>query len=672
MPDPVATTTISAVGKAIAEAIHKDGRDGAKDKEKPTKKEKDVRRHSSIPPPRPSLDHQTIKKAKEISPDSKTITKHSRRSSTLPKAADDTSSPPSAFSSKPPVTRSATLRPRSSAGNGSALPKYRPRSMLVEPTQFKKPASSPPRKGVRRRLSSSDDDVENADDKNTLQPESPTSVQKVDRPISPLPHRSALKVNLTTAMTIRPSTPEKKPKAKGSVPTPQTTPHRDNTPTKTSMIASSSSRSAIPRPPSSASSSSSVRSNRTPKTPISLKGVFNRSAGSGNQSSGYESSPLRRGAPGPPDSPLGMLSARRKAKTTPATKGKHRAIDISPALSTDNSVDSIDAHDVEFMLGSVASPTAPTPALPRMIRTTSKDSGTEPQTPTRPLLALPGRANLSYQSPAPPSNDGSPFLRPKPRHPGKDRSSILSWEQLALHNQSLGQDDIEHMLSETAAPFRPGAISPAPSSLPDIPESPSLSALPSPTTYGSISQVLLPDVTPSPAMFNATLRFDHMAAEAPTEGATVTLLKLQLASLEDTARSQMLQIQSLESQLQSTKVARLRDAEELSQQISALEEQIHGNLKTEEQRLEYTTSLEAQLTNANVDRERAVEEALEVMKKSINDEHMVQLQRHHQACLLGSCARDTSVLWNAARIRPGASASVESVNLLRYFPFLSI
>ena len=103
-------------------------------------------------------------------------------------------------------------------------------------------------------------------------------------------------------------------------------------------------------------------------------------------------------------------------------------------------MDSIDADDVEFMLGSVASPSAPTPAIPRILRTKSDD---DPHTPSRPGF-LPSRANLSYQSPAAPSStDNSPFLRPKARHPGNDRGSILSWEQLAQHSKSLDDEDVE-------------------------------------------------------------------------------------------------------------------------------------------------------------------------------------------------------------------------------------
>ena len=154
--------------------------------------------------------------------------------------------------------------------------------------------------------------------------------------------------------------------------------------------------------------------------------------------------------------------------------------------------------DVELLLAPVAALGAPTPAM----RTIQKRRIT-PQTPTRDISNLPSRANLSYVSPLPPDSNGKSSLRP-PQQAGGDkvgRGSILSWEQLASEaSKTLGEDELGYQLSNIPAPFCSVAVSLASSQL-DIPESHCLSAIDSPGRYGSISQVLLPDVTPSPAVY---------------------------------------------------------------------------------------------------------------------------------------------------------------------------
>lgn len=315
-----------------------------------------------------------------------------------------------------------------------------------------------------------------------------------------------------------------------------------------------------------------------------------------------------------------------------------------------NSMDSIEAEDVEFMLSSVVSPTAPTPALPRL-RPKGDGGGHEPQTPSRSFL--PSRSNLSYVSPAPPSStDSSPFLRPKARQPGNDRGSILSWEQLAQHSRTLEDEDVEHMLSEIPAPFRAGAISPSLSVI-DIPESPSLSALPSPTGYGSISQVLLPDVTPSPAVHNSTHLFDNLKPETPTstDGATVTLLRLQLAAAESRAQERLAQMQSLEQQLHAAKEARLRDAEDLAKQISQLEEQVHGNLLVDNQRVEQISVLEEMLRDAQTAQDKSVKDAARRAEEAMSAARAAALQvrQVEVKATLALAAREAHAAWGTVR-----------------------
>ncbi|CDO75879.1 hypothetical protein BN946_scf184672.g12 [Trametes cinnabarina] len=658
---------LSSVGKALADVMHKDSKENSADKDKTSKKAKDTaaRRSSAIhlAAPRSFVEKPSLKQKDEsASPDAKTITRHSRRQSALKKLTspqEDTSSPSDNASPKASISvrSSASVRNRNSIVS-SGLPKYRPRSMLGESALVAKkpPSPAPTHAGRRRRLSSSDDET---DDVKTPKDLSPLDIPaaKATRPISPLPHRNALKVNLTSAINVRPATPEKKdpvtaPKGSpASIRTASTKASKAGKVTPTPSPASASARSALPRPPSSASSSASASSKtpRTPSTPTLLGSMLKKSAGSLRQQTSGSSS--RRAVPSAPESPLGRVSARKNAASS---KAKEQSSPFTPTpqiITEGNSMDSIEADDVEFMLGSVASPSAPTPAIPRLRpMPTTGDHG--PQTPSRSSF-LPSRANLSYLSPAPPSsNESPPFLRPKGRLVGNDRGSILSWEQLAQHSRTLEDEDVEHMLSEIAAPFRPGAVSPSLSVI-DIPESPSLSALPSPTGYGSISQVLLPDVTPSPAVHNTTHLFDNMKLDTPTatDGATLTLLRLQLAAAESRAQERLAQMQSLEEQLHAAKAARMRDAEELAKQISQLEEQVHGNLHIDNQRVEQIAVLEEMLRDAQSAQEQSVKD----VKRRAEDAHnaaraaTLQVRQVEAKAAIALAARDAAAAWGTVR-----------------------
>jgi len=304
------------------------------------------------------------------------------------------------------------------------------------------------------------------------------------------------------------------------------------------------------------------------------------------------------------------------------------------------------------LLSSVASPTAPTPALPRL-RNFADRSNDSLTTPSRSFF--PSRTHLSHLSPVPASNENSPFLLPPPAH---ERGSILSWETLASHSKSLNEDEFGNLLSEVPAPFRPGAISPSPnlvSSL-NLPDSPNLSALPSPAEYGSISQVLLPDVTPSPAIHATAQLFDYDPSVA--DASTVTLLRLQLAAAESRAREQGVQVESLQSELLTAKQARLRDTEELARQISQLEEQVVENLRVDlDQRAEYIGSLEDQLRHAQTHAEQAAQEA------RAQAQHAAVLRKQQAKWELACAAREASSAW--AGVRDTAEGELEFVRANR-------
>jgi hypothetical protein len=194
---------------------------------------------------------------------------------------------------------------------------------------------------------------------------------------------------------------------------------------------------------------------------------------------------------------------------------------------------------------------------------------------------------------------------------GHDRGSLLSWDQLvAVGDKTLGEGEVENMIADIPAPF-----SPAPSTVDlelAIPESPSLSTLPSPAGYGSISQVLLPDVTPSPATakhMQPQLTPEH-SRRAAADASLVVMLRLQLASMENIAKERLSQITTLEAQLGAAKEARMREAADLAAQVSALEQQMHVSLESRERAAEERAGLEEQLRGAVATKELAVQEAV--------------------------------------------------------------
>ena len=235
-----------------------------------------------------------------------------------------------------------------------------------------------------------------------------------------------------------------------------------------------------------------------------------------------------------------------------------------------------EADDVELLLAPIAALGAPTPAMPRVHKSRTQ---TAPHTPTR--LGLPSRSNLSYLSPLPPDSDGKSLsLRPSGRTPGSDRAvrgSILSWEQLASEaSKTLGDDDLERMLSDIPAPFRSGAVSPSLSSPTDGPASPSLSAIDSPHGNSSIAQVILnlPDITPSPAVHYGLQqsRFS-LSPDSSGDSGTATMLRLQLAAADDKAKQNLSQMLGLEEEVHNLKQTHAHQMEEMQRQITYLEMQ---------------------------------------------------------------------------------------------------
>ncbi|KAF8482126.1 hypothetical protein DFH94DRAFT_691739 [Russula ochroleuca] len=612
---PATRYSLNAFGRALADVMNKDTKGPTH--ERVTKKPRDGTRTSrtnaasvnanSNNDRRSSVGERPLAKEDAISP-GETITRTSRRRSAFLK---DTVSPASlgpaakasAPLSPPAPTRRATLRPRP-LGNASALPKYRPRSTLVE---SHKAPPSPPHLGTRKRASSTDEEKDEAGSVPVkLKPGTSVSHDKAGRPISPLPQR-VLPINASTDHS--PSSPVKPPPRSLSSPARKIAipPNK----TDRTLKPGTPSRSTIPRPPSSyfifkflaytSDTNSAAR-----KQLASLMGKPNR-----------------------------QDVIPKIVKVDPFNRSHSESSSSSAFVEGDS------ADDIEFMLGSLVSPTAPTPALPRLHD--RHQHGEMPQTPSR-MSNLPTRANLSYLSPMPPPTGAPPSLRLM--RTGHDRGSLLSWDQLvAVGDMTLGEGEVENMIADIPAPF-----SPAPSTVDlqlNIPESPSLSALPSPAGYGSISQVLLPDVTPSPASTKhmQSLFIPENNRPAAADASLVVMLRLQLASMEDIAKQRLTQITILEAQLGAAKEARLREAADLAAQVSALEEQMHVSFESRERGAEERITLEEQLRGAAVAKELAVQEAVKKVTEDAARLRVAAEEAMRRKCEVASAARGAATSW---------------------------
>ncbi|KAG1715799.1 hypothetical protein ID866_1375 [Astraeus odoratus] len=645
----------TSVGKALADVINKDPRER---EERVLKKSKDSSRrlsaialiNSSTAMAQTAATSQNSKAPntkEDGSPTNKTITRNTRRQSGLFKGATSSDEHgvkgADARAASPVSRRLSTLRPRTATGTvNSALPKYRPKSAIVEPT--KKPPS-PAHAGARRRLSTSEED----DGDQRASPKCKGTLRtpdgKTGRPMSPLPHR-ALAVKVTLPSPTTQSSPSRKTKSTPTKAKSNTSPTRTDSvrPAKSLKTGSASpSRSAVVRPSSSASSCSSSRSRDSPSTPSSLKNAF------GFKRAKVPSqipSPSRSNVRPTPESPLANHS-RNGSSCNPGEQH------VTPrVLVEDNSDDSMEAGEVNLLLAPVASLAAPTPAIPRILY---QPTDSQLQTPSRPSSLLPARANLSYLSPIPPSSESSPARRPKGGNYEHHRGSIFSWEQFADNLQLLDHDEVESMLADVTAPFTPGGVSPNVSAMGlDMPDSPSLSALPSPAGFGSISQVLLPDVTPSPAVHHLTQVFETSTElPPPADSGTVTLLRLQVAQAEKAARERLSLVHDLEEQLHALKQARMKETEDLALQISFLEEQLRSSVQSrermDEERAAFTASLQDELRHAEVLRQQATQEAFEKGQEEARTSLDAMLNSLHQCWEASSAAGEAGFLWSSVK-----------------------
>lgn len=355
----------------------------------------------------------------------------------------------------------------------------------------------------------------------------------------------------------------------------------------------------------------------------------------------------------PPESPLAR-HARQVSVVSLGGIGKDSS--VRPSQSDEgNSEDSVEIDDVELLLAPVASLAAPTPAIPRIRTTRCQSTDSELQTPSRPPSLLPTRANLSYLSPLPPS-ESSPALRPRVRGNEQNRGSIFTWEQMAVESsQILAREDLESRLADVVAPFTPGGPSPNTCTIGlEVPETPNLSALPSPSGYGSISQVLLPDVTPSPAVHHLTAVFEtSVDLPTPADSSTITLLRLQIAQAETIAKDRLSRLQELEEQLYAAKQYRIRETEELARQISVLEHQLHTSVETrermDEERATFTASLQDELRQAEARCDQVAQAGFERGQQAARVSWDAMLANTHRNWKASCVAKEAACLWSSVK-----------------------
>jgi len=300
--------------------------------------------------------------------------------------------------------------------------------------------------------------------------------------------------------------------------------------------------------------------------------------------------------------------------------------------------------DVELLLAPVANPSAPTPAMPRIQKHRfQKNPVLPPKTPSRTLgQQLPIRVNTS-------DKDALHFESPRYQATSNahefGRGSILSWEQLTSEAaNTLGRDELNNLLNDIPAPFHSETTSPASSAL-DLPSSPSLSTLDSPAGYGSISQVLLPDVTPSPAI-HAYQRYNLANSDlGQVDSPAVNLLRLQLAKAENMVKERLMQVQAMEHEIFSLKETHARQIQDTVRHIAYLE----ANKRKGEDARVYASSLEQKLKCAEMLREKAVRDTQRKCEDSVRQSLNAERKKEKDIVQIGCAAKLALSEWASVK-----------------------
>jgi hypothetical protein len=140
---------------------------------------------------------------------------------------------------------------------------------------------------------------------------------------------------------------------------------------------------------------------------------------------------------------------------------------------------------------------------------------------------------------------------------------------------------------------------------------------------------------------------------APMDSGTVTLLRLQVASAENTAKERLVRLQELEEQLHAAKRSRVQETEELAKQVSFLEQQLRISVEArerlDEERSAFTTSLQDQLCHAEASSEQASNAAFARGKEEAGASWADLLNQKQQKWEVCSLAREIKVEWGSVK-----------------------
>ncbi|EJD04391.1 uncharacterized protein FOMMEDRAFT_167586 [Fomitiporia mediterranea MF3/22] len=628
---------LASVGKALADVMNKekDGKDTDRKKDSTRRqstsslssKETAARRTSTINVSKSGNTLESVPEgqAKGVNssgstPDQKTVTATRRISSSLQRAGRSsvdetgvkvTSATIPSQSATVNNRTTTTLRPRkpaasatnvAGAAGNSALPKYRPKSVIVEGSP--KETLSAIRVGTRRKHSVSEEDKDKDDkDSTSLETSSlngaSTEMDKAARPISPIPRRASKSSGSRSASIDcgRRSLSRDARSSLDRTPTTSTPPRPKKTqrPSSSPVLKKSGLPSGLPRPSPRGDTSSASGS---PHTPSSAKKLVSRYL-PGSSSSGRDSpSPLRTSATANTHARRSTITSIKKDSITSSSDSNQNTptapVQLSSSTQKEVGNDSID--DIEMMLPAVTSPSAPTPSIPRI--------GSVYQAPEPPDLARHPSSildlSLSLSTPQSERLSLPPSRRTTPnRRPAADRNSTVAWQALADLSLEINADQLQGgLITELDLPSTPlGLISPSPSMMRLDSEDghercPTPLNLGSPSKYASISQLLLsngsagyPSAAPhllppnnNKTRNNLNRKKSTESDAAATESAVITLLKLQLASMENLAKERLTQISKLEEQMHVLKESRKRDERELLTHVNELEERLHETL----------------------------------------------------------------------------------------------
>jgi hypothetical protein len=257
-----------------------------------------------------------------------------------------------------------------------------------------------------------------------------------------------------------------------------------------------------------------------------------------------------------------------------------------------------------------------------------------------------------------PEGPGSHLRVSPPGRPTSDNRGSMTLEQLAASGAQSLELGEQHLLAEISAPFvsrndSSGPLSPsfAPLNLHEALglASPGMPGMHMMSPSQSLSQILLPEMTPSPAPRRDLYADVDMA---PPPSAEAVMLRLQVAAAENTARERLANAQALERELDHMKELRERENLELHAQVAKLEEELRNSLHVKEQVVQASddgevriAALEAELAATKASRKRDLENATAVAQRDSKAAVAKGLQHERRRMQAATSADAAAARW---------------------------